>query len=129
MLSSNEAMTTREKVILSAMHRKYDNMESVELDRAHSPTRLLLGFLFLALSLTPLQYSPQGQSVIVSKVTRQAPSLSRFSVPLPGARFPRVTSFEDLVQFFKGTAPSLNEEQVDKAKLEDVPKDKKDIAA
>ncbi len=111
------------------MRMQYNNMEYGELDCAYSPTRRLLSFLFLALSLTPLQCSPQGQSVIESNVTRQAPGLSRCSVLLPGTRFPRVTSFEDVVQFFKGTALSLNEEQVDKAKLEDIPKDKEDVAA
>lgn len=107
-------------------------MECDELDCAHSLTRSLASSVvsFLLSRFTPyLQCSPQGQSVIESNVTRKAPGLSRSSVSLPGARFSRVMSFEDIVQFFKGTALGLNEEQIYKDKLEDIPKDKEDVAA
>lgn len=96
------------------------------------PTRPLPGYLFLALSLTPLQGSPQGQSVIESNVTRQGAGSSRCSVSrvtLSSARFARVPSFEDLIQFFKSTTFGLHEKQVNKAKLKKIPKDEEDVAA
>jgi hypothetical protein len=35
--------------------------------------------------------------------------------------------FEDRIQFFKGSALGLHEEQVDEGKLENVPKDEENV--
>lgn len=47
---------------------------------------------------------------------------------ISGTLFPGIPRLEDDIHLFQGTAFCLHKEEINKDKLEDIPKDKKDIA-